>query len=165
MEDIRPWIEKLKINDLLSEYTLSIDRHDSEGWAKCFTEDGLIGIGDRCIRGRANLQEYANVHARIGSRHLTTSPLYEIADDGQSAIGTANTIVIGSTPHGFKILFSGCYTDTLKKIDGQWLVAERWVKDEVMPDRPDFFAGSADPDVAEMAQPLFEAFQRIGEKV
>ena len=165
MDDMRPWIERLKINDLISEYTLSIDRHDSVGWANCFTEDGLIGTGDRCIRGRSNLKEYANVHARIGSRHLTTSPLYVIADDGQSAIGTANTIVIASTSHGFKILFSGSYTDKLKKIDGQWLFTERWVKDEVMPNRPGFFSGSADPDVAELTKPLFEAFQRIGEKI
>ena len=165
MEDVQHWIEKLKINDLLSKYTLSIDRHDSEGWANCFTEDGLIGTGDRCIRGRNNLQEYARVHARIGSRHLTTSPLYEIAEDGLSAVGTANTIVIASTSHGFKILFSGSYTDKLKKIDDTWLVAERWVKDEVISDRPDFFSGNADPDVAELTQPLFEAFQRIGEKV
>ena len=165
MEEFRHWIEKLKINDLLSEYTLSIDRHDSEAWANCFTEDGLIGTGDRCIRGRTNLREYAKVHARIGSRHLTTSPLYEIAGDGLSAIGTANTIVIASTSQGFRILFSGSYTDKLKKIDDKWLVAERWVKDEVMPDRPDFFAGNGDPDVAEMTKPLFEAFQRIGETV
>ena len=165
MDDIQPWIEKLKINELIAEYTLSIDRHDSEGWANCFTEDGLIGTGDRCIRGRNNLSEYARVHARIGSRHLTTSPLYEIAADGQSARGHATTVVTASTSHGFKILFVGSYTDKLKKADGKWLFQQRWVKAEPIPDRPEFFAGSADPDVAELTQPLFEAFQRIGENV
>ena len=165
MDDIQPWIEKLKINDLLSEYTLSVDRHDPEGWANCFTVDGLLGSGDRCIRGRDNLREYAKVHAQIGSRHLTASPLYAIAEDGQSATGHATTIVTASTTHGFKILFIGSYTDTLKKVTGTWLIAERWVKDEALPGRPGFFVGTADPDVAELTQPLFDTFQQIGERV
>ena len=165
MDDTQPWIEKLKINDLLAEFTLSIDRKDPEGWANCFTEDGLIGFGVRCIRGRDNLRQYAKVHARIGSRHLTTSPLYEIAEDGQSATGYATTVVTAATAHGFKILFIGSYTDKLKKIDGKWLLEERWVKDEGLPGRPEFFAGSADPDIVEMTQPLYEAFQLLGENV
>ena len=71
MENNQSWIEKLKINDLLAEYTLSIDRRDAEGWANCFTEDGLLGTGDRFIRGRAKLREYARIHSKLGSRHLT----------------------------------------------------------------------------------------------
>ena len=66
---------------------------------------------------------------------------------------------------GLKYFFVGSYKDKLKKVDGKWLVEERWVKLESMPDRPDFYAGSADSDVAALAQPLFEAFQRIGEKL
>jgi len=125
MDDIQPWIEKLKINDLLAEYTLSIDRHDHEGWANCFTEKGLFGFGSRCIKGRNKLREYAKIHAQIGSRHLTTSPLYKIAEDGQSAIGHATTVVTAATPHGFKILFIGRYTDRLKKVDGKLFIEER----------------------------------------
>ena len=165
MDEIQLLIQKQKINDLLAEYTLAIDRHDSEDWANCFTEDGLIGFGDRYIRGRKNLREYAKVHAQIGSRHLTTSPLYQIGDDGQRAIGNATTVVTAATSNGFKILFVGSYTDKLKKVGGKWLFTERWVKDETMPSRPDFFAGSGDPDIVELTKPLFEAFQRIGEKI
>jgi hypothetical protein len=165
MDDIQPWIEKVKIFDLLAEYTLAIDRHDPEGWANCFTEDGLIGFGDLCIRGRANLREYARVHSQIGSRHLTTAPLYDIAGDFQSATGNATTVETASTLNGFKVLFIGSYTDNLKKVDGKWLFTKRCVKDEAMPGRPDFFAGSADPDIVELTKPLFEAFQRLGEKV
>ncbi len=165
MEEIQLWIEKQKIVDLLSEYTLAIDRHDPEGWANCFTDDGFIGFGDLCIRGRANLREYARVHSQIGSRHLTTSPLYQIADDCQNATGNATTVVTASTSNGYKILFIGSYTDKLKKVDGKWFFTERWVKDEAMPGRPEFFAGSVDPDIVELTKPLFEAFQRIGEKV
>lgn len=105
------------------------------------------------------------IHPRIGSRHLTASPLYEISDDCQSATGNATTILTVSTSHGFKIAFIGSYTDKLKKVDGIWLVAERWVKDEALPGQPDFFVGTADPDILELTQPLFEAFQQIGEKV
>lgn len=165
MDDIQPWIEKLKIFDLLAEYTLAIDRHDSEGWANCFTEDGFIGFGDRCIRGRKNLGEYARVHAQIGSRHLTTSPLYDIAGDCQSATGNATTVVAAATTSGFKTMFIGLYSDKLQKVDGKWLFTERCVRDEAIPDRPDFFAGLGDPDIVELTKPLFEAFQRIGVKV
>ena len=165
MEEMQLWIEKLKIVDLISEYTLAIDRHDSEGWANCFTDDGLIGFGDLCIRGRTNLREYARIHSQIGSRHLTTAPLYNIADDGQSANGNATTVVMASTLQGFKILFLGSYTDNLVKVDGRWLFAERWVKDEAVPGHPEFSPGSVDPDLVELTKPLLEAFQRLGEKV
>ena len=165
MDDTQLWIEKLKIHDLVSEATLSIDGRDLDGWANCFTVYGFVGFGDQCIRGRENLREYAKVHARVGSRHLTTSPRYKIAEDGQSATGAANTVVLAPTPHGFKILFSGSITDKLKKVDDKWLFAERWVKGDEIPDQPDFFAGSADPDVAALVQPLFESFERLGEKI
>ena len=124
-----------------------------------------MDLADQCIRGRDNLREYAKVHARIGSRHLTTSPLYEIGKDGKNATGNATTVVTAATAHGFKILFIGSYTDKLKKVDGKWLVEERWVKNEAIPGWPDFFVGSADPDIVAMTQPLYEAFHRLGEHV
>ena len=165
MDDMQRWIDKLKIHDLVAEATLSIDRRDLDGWANCFTEDGFVGFGDQCIRGRKNLREYAKVHASVGSRHLTTSPRYNIAADGQSATGAAISVVLAPTLHGFKILFSGGITDKLKKVNEQWLFTERWVKGDEIPGRPDFFAGSADPDVEALVQPLFESFERLGEKI
>ena len=84
---------------------------------------------------------------------------------GQSATGNATTVVAAATTSGFKTMFIGLYSDKLKKVDGKWLFTERWVKDEAMPGRPDFFAGFGDPEVLELTKPLFEAFQRLGEKV
>ncbi|WP_143731095.1 nuclear transport factor 2 family protein [Microbulbifer sp. GL-2] len=87
MDNLQKNIEKLAILDLLAQYTLTVDNHDSEGWASLFTENGRFENGNLMIKGREKLRQYLIIHSQLGTRHITSSPLYTISSDGQSATG------------------------------------------------------------------------------
>jgi len=164
MDEARIYIEKFKILERLSAYTLTIDGKDAVGWANCFTEDGIFGQGDKSIRGRDNLRAYAEVHgSTLGSRHLTTSPSYQIDNNGIRAIGRSTTVVTVATPNGYKIAMTGLYEDELKKIDNDWLISRRWATVEGLPKDPGYSMLAADPQMAEMMQPLLDVWQRLSE--
>ena len=165
MDDIQRCGEKQKINDLLAEYTLTIDRHDIEAWANCFTTEGEFGFGNRTIRGRAKIREYGKVHSTITARHLTVSPFYTLDSTGDRATGQSTTIVLVATRQGHKVAFFGRYDDELCKVDGKWLIARRWVTEEPIPDDPSCNVLAADPDVAKAVRPLLDAYERLGDEV
>ena len=163
--EIRRAIDRIEILDLLGRYCLSLDAHDVEGWVECFTENGAFGDGERAVVGRKNLRAYAEVHTRIGARHVTCSPVHDVADDGLTATGTASTLVTVATPRGFRVIMTGGYRDWLEKVDGRWLIARRWVEFQRLPDDPDRDIPSHDPDVAAMHRTLMDAFSRLSQAV
>lgn len=158
---VRGMLDRIEILDLLARYCLTLDARDLDGWVECFTENGAFGAADRAIVGRKDLRSYAEVHARLGARHITCSPVHQVAEDGLSATGIASTIVTVATPQGFRVLMTGGYRDWLEKVDGRWLIARRWVEFERLPDAPDIDVPSRDPDVAAMHQMLMEAFDQF----
>jgi hypothetical protein len=164
MDEARIYIEKFKILERLSAYTLTIDGKDAVGWANCFTEDGIFGQGDKAIRGRDNLRAYAEVHgSTLGSRHITTSPCYQIDNNGIMAIGRSTTVVTVATPDGYKIAMTGLYEDELKKINNDWLISRRWATVEGLPKDPGYSMLAADPQMTEMMQPLLDVWQHLSE--
>ncbi len=163
MTDLEICVEKLRIHELCARYTLTIDRHDIEGWANCFTEDAVFGFGDVALRGRGKIAEYGQVHKELGSRHLNTSLLYEVDSSGERATGQSTTVVTIATRQGNKIAFLGRYDDEVRKVDGSWLISSRWVTADLFPDDPAFDLHAADPELAKLTQRLLDAYQRLGE--
>jgi ketosteroid isomerase-like protein len=166
MDEVRECLEKSRILERLAIYALTIDSKDAVGWANCFTEDGVFGQGEYAIRGRDNLRAYAEIHGKaLGSRHITTSPHYRIAESGLTATGRSTTVVTVATPGGYKIAMTGGYEDELKKIGGEWLIARRWATVEGLPNDARQSMLATDSQIAELVQPLFDAWQRLSEKV
>ena len=164
MDELRDCLEKLKILERLASYTLTLDGKDAAGWANCFTEDGIFGQGDKTIRGRDNLRAYAEVHgSTLGSRHITTSPYYQIDETGVMATGRSTTVVTVATPSGYKIAMTGAYEDELKKINNDWLISRRLATVEGLPNDPGYSMLAADPEMAELVQPLLDAWQRLSD--
>jgi hypothetical protein len=158
------WIEKLAIQELCARYCHTIDSQDSEGWAGCFTADGVFEFDGWAIRGRAALAEYAEVHARVmRCRHLTLNCLYEVC--GERATGRSTTVVTLATEGGYKILGQGAYEDQLVKEGGQWRIANRRVRTDRLVADPQKPVNLADPDVAALVGHLLEAARRLGQKV
>lgn len=162
-KEISRVIDRIEILDLLGRYCLTLDAHDIDGWVECFTENGAFGDGERAVVGRDNLRAYAEIHTRIGARHVTSSPVHHIAENGLSATGFASTLVTVATPRGFRVLMTGGYRDLLKKVDSRWLIARRWVEFQRLPDDPDGDIPSQDPDVAAIHRTLMDAFSRFSE--
>jgi hypothetical protein len=125
------------IRQLLTRYNFAIDFGDAEAWTACFTSDGTfecIGVpegspmGGRHV-GADGLLAYAQRHfatAKGHARHWNWN--IDIDIDGDTAtmrcyllalsVGRQRPSVISGT---------GIYRDTLRKVDGRWLFAERHV--------------------------------------
>src|SRR5262245_46627378 len=158
------WAEKLAIQELCARYCHTIDSQDAEGWARCFTADGVFEFDGWAIRGRAALAEYAEVHARVmRCRHLTLNCLYEVRED--RATGRSATVVTLATAGGYKILGHGAYQDQLVKEGGQWRLAYRRVQNDHLVADPGKPVNLADPDVAVLVGHLLEAARRLGQRV
>jgi uncharacterized protein (TIGR02246 family) len=158
------WIEKLAIQELCARYCHTIDSQDSEGWARCFTEDGIFEFDGSAIKGHAALHEYAEVHARVmPCRHMTVNHLYEI--HGDRAAGTSTTVVALATEGGYKMLGQGAYEDRLVKQANGWRFAYRSVQTDRLVTDPAKAINLADPDVAKLVSHLVEAARRLGKPV
>ncbi|CAK9037530.1 SnoaL-like domain-containing protein [Durusdinium trenchii] len=165
MTEMELWVEKQKIYELCARYTLSLDGHDIQAWANCFTEDGVFGFGDHGLCGREKIAAYGQIHSQIASRHLNTSLLFEVDESGERATGQSTTVASFATREGFKVAFLGRYDDELQKVDGQWLFSRRWVVADTLPDDPAFDLLSADPDLVPVVQQLVDAYKRLGEPI
>jgi len=76
------WIERLAIQELCSRYCQTIERQDSDGWARCFLPDGVFEFDGHIVRSYATLREYAEVHTRVlQARHMTLNHLYDVDCD------------------------------------------------------------------------------------
>lgn len=120
--------EYVEIINLYSAYNLSSDAGDVDWYASCFTEDGeLHGTYD--VKGREALAAYkkkdraARVH--LYRRHWNGSIHLEKIDDdtiwGRCYLFGYNGDP-GSLPH---MTHAGVYTDTIKRVNGEWKFAER----------------------------------------
>jgi hypothetical protein len=158
------WFEKLAIQELCSRYCLTIDAQDCDGWAACFTADGVFEFDGSQIRGTAALREYAAVHARVmRTRHMTLNHLYDVHDS--EARGRSTTVCTLATTGGYKIFGQGEYSDRLVKQDGQWRFAHRRVETDRLVDDPGRPINLADPDVAVLVRHLIDSKARLSQAV
>lgn len=117
-----------EILNLYSAYNLSSDSGDAEWYASCFTEDGeQHGTFD--VIGRVALVEYKKKdfasRTHLYRRHWNGSIHLEKIDDntirGRCYLFGYNGDP-GTLPH---MTHAGVYTDTIKRVNGEWKFAER----------------------------------------
>jgi hypothetical protein len=119
------------IQNLYAYYNLCSDTGYAEGFASCFTEDGILDQESRPIllRGRENILVYKRQEAsrRNGKyrRHWNSGLLlHKTADDIVQAWCYLHAY--DGTPGWLPVhQGAGVYHDTLQKVDGCWLFAER----------------------------------------
>ena len=129
-----------EIRQLLARYNFAIDLGDADGWADCFTEDGVFEcsglpegnpLGGR-YEGAAALLAYAKGHSAIykgRARHWNWN--LEIDGDGESATMRCYLLALSvGKPPAVKGS-SGIYRDQLVKQNGRWLFAERQITIEM----------------------------------
>ncbi|GAB2895833.1 nuclear transport factor 2 family protein [Microbulbifer echini] len=165
MDELQLFRDRFAISDLLSRYTLTIDNCDARGWASLFTLDGHFQHGSRVIRGREKLERYALIHNKLRCRHITSSPLHHLSEDGQSASGKATTVEINATRSGYRIAVIAEYRDELVKVDGNWLIRCRRGEEVKLVDDPDFPILFADPNTRDQVKLLMDAWDELGETV
>lgn len=122
------------IEQLYATYNHLIDGGFTEEWAALFVEEGTLDTGlGIVVEGTpaARIEFAAGVPLIMpGSRHVATNVRLEV--DGDTAKGAAylQLWVTDEDTGGIKVLVSGVYVDTLRKVDGNW----RFVTRALVPD-------------------------------
>jgi uncharacterized protein (TIGR02246 family) len=160
----KSWVEKLAIQELCSRYCHTIDAQDAEGWAGCFAPDGAFEFDGHVVRSHESLREYAETHTRVmRARHMTLNHLYNV--HGDRATGRATTVVTIATPAGYKIMGQGAYEDDLAKVNGEWKIRHRRVKNDYIVSDPLKPINLADPDVAALVQKLIDSAEDLERRI
>ena len=126
----------VQITQLQARYDYALDNWDGKAWASVFTQDGVFHMGPtRCVVGHeqmiALLQNMAPSYANLPpQQHVTvTGPITYI--DKDHAWVHSPIMVIGSggfirpLAAGTGLAFTGAYDDTLRRVNGRWLIADR----------------------------------------
>jgi 3-phenylpropionate/cinnamic acid dioxygenase small subunit len=120
----------IDIPNLLYRYAEAFDDGDFECAARLFDHGHLIA-GGACIAGSdaivAMWRQWVYLYdGKPHTRHITTNPIIDIADDGQSAACRSQWTVVQAT-EGFALqpVASGRYLDRFALIDGAWHFTER----------------------------------------
>lgn len=123
---------------------------------------GAFSSGNKALVEWDKIETYASGHAAIGSRHVTSSPFYEIEPSGPVAHGVANTSFKFETRIGFKLAFTGYNSDVLKLHDGRWMIAFRWATQDGPGDDPSCPILTSDPETKDLAQIPVDGMKRLG---
>ena len=120
----------IDIPNLLYRYAEAFDDGDFEGAARLFDHGALV-TADGQVKGVAAIvamwHQWVQLYdGKPRTRHLTTNPIIDLADDGQSATCRSQWTVIQATAgYPLQIVASGRYHDRFALIDGAWCLTER----------------------------------------
>ena len=118
--------DRFAITELMHRYILSIDAHDNEAFADCFTPDGVydspfgVATGRDAIRG--TIAQWHSGGVTHGKRHFT-GPLQVQVKGNEATAFSYYWVAEALNAPG--IVATGTYTDTLRKVDGVWKLAHR----------------------------------------
>jgi len=122
------WVE---INNLYVNYNLCSDAGDPEGYASCFTDDGVLNLVSRnfVLKGRQAFIEFKRKDAegRGGRyrRHWNSGLHLEKQADG-SVRGRCYLLAFNGEPGSLPVLAgAGVYEDTIVKVGDEWRFAMR----------------------------------------
>ena len=120
-----------EIQNLYARYNQTSDAGDADGYANCFTDDGVLDAS-RYIKGRRALADYKREESALrkhlyrrhwnGSLHLTRG-------DDNTVGGVCYFIAFNGVPGNLPAMtHCGVYTDTIVKKNGRWLFSVRKLK-------------------------------------
>jgi hypothetical protein len=123
--------DRAAIENLYARYNQCADGGDAEGWASCFTDDGVIRLSGHGIEVRGNvalvdfqLQSRARRGARL-RRHWHGTLLLDATVSGVVR-GRCYFQAFEGEPGEMPALTDcGIYEDRIVQVDGGWRFAER----------------------------------------
>jgi uncharacterized protein (TIGR02246 family) len=130
--------DRREIVELAARYSWGLDvTRDAAAVADTFTQDGVfVGDNGTASRGRAELMRsfertWERWSRRAPLRHWTTNHIIE--GDGDEATHTCYILLIALGEAGARVDRTGIYRDTLRRVEGRWLFAERQVSIDQYP--------------------------------
>lgn len=119
--------DKVMIQELTNRYACSMDNGDADSWLSTWDDAGVWEGGLGKYEGKAGLLKLLDdLGARVlGKRHVMTN--FVIVGNHIEARQTCYLLVFERESEA-KLLATGVYTDTLKKVGGEWKFVHRSVK-------------------------------------
>lgn len=120
--------DQLAIQQLYARYNHAIDFGDGDGWAGCFTPDGVFnGGGGGPQTGSEALKAFAGGFAsRMKARHWNTNLVVD--GDGDAANGKCYLMLMNLADGKASPLVTAVYHDQLKKTGDGWKFTSRSVQ-------------------------------------
>jgi len=124
------WEERLAIRRLKHEYCHAVDAGNYDEWVALFTEDGTFERdGAAPIEGRRALREMITGEFDESfeyTAHVVTNPVIDV--DGDVATGRWYVTLVYEQPDGTVGWNQGVYEDAYRRVDGQWLHEDVFVR-------------------------------------
>lgn len=148
--------DRAEIEDLQARYLFALDWQDADAYAATFTSDGVLDWTGGILRGRDAIRtevgkmrgsfakkEAADAPMRPSRlRHLTSAAVIRV--DGDRATSTVEWFEIDndSRTRWPNVTGYGHFEDSLRRVDGQWLIASHKIYNEALEARA---AGKTNP--------------------
>lgn len=135
MEQLSCLEDRLAIQELNHRYATHIDLHEIDEWVGLFTQDAVFDereFDSPLFTGHEEIRAYGHTlveTVQYALHHMTTHVISSLT--ATSARGIAFAIVEAVLKDGFHARHQVIYQDRYEKIDGQWLIAERVLKQTV----------------------------------
>jgi hypothetical protein len=120
--------EETRIRDDFAVYGYVYDNRDLDAVVGCFTTDCIVHSPRGAVNGAAELRKKyeENFAGWTMTRHVWANLLVRIVDPERDAYLTAyhHTLLIGEPR---SLCVTGTDIRKLRKVDGDWKIAERWL--------------------------------------
>ncbi|MBQ3426794.1 MAG: nuclear transport factor 2 family protein [Clostridia bacterium] len=126
--------DRIELKDLVDRFSVAADDKDAQAQTLMFTEDATVDSyrGSELISSYKGREAIGNAFGSFLARfdtvfHINGQQTVKI--DGDTATGTAycQVVLIGKNEEGKNVMTTQGvrYTDTYKKVNGEWLIASR----------------------------------------
>ena len=115
--------DRVAIMDVIYRAGRTVDHRDPEGRADCYTDDAVYEYegGERTVGREAFIQKLRGAADPQDSLHWTTNHIIE----GTST--EAKGLMYFAVYYQKAVAATGTYSDTYRKVDGEWRIASRYV--------------------------------------
>ena len=115
--------DKVAIMDVIYRAGRTVDGRDPEGRADCYTDDAVYEYegGDKTVGREAFIEKLSNAADPQDSLHWTTNHII------QGTSTQAEGLMYFAVYYQEAIAATGTYSDTYRKVDGEWRIASRYV--------------------------------------
>ena len=122
--------DKLAIQELMAQYSFSLDFGDIEAFVNCFTEDAVYETPLKTFKGSSGLRQFVYENAAERREHPIRHVVTNLIVDVQADRATAKAYflflrVFPELPESIQFLTTGVYMDELKKTRGAWRFSHR----------------------------------------
>lgn len=114
-----------QIRRTLAEYGQACDDGRFADFGRCFTEDAVLEVSGRQVRGRAAIEAWVAAAMPPGRRgkHVTVNSVVTVA--GEDASARSDYLFLAPGEESPRVSVAGRYDDELRRVDGRWLIARR----------------------------------------